>query len=192
MAPLGLGTGFYGLGPTMNSDNAAVITSSNEYVVSLERGTTREDGGYVDMNNQFLSVFQDTFTAACWVKIADGVLSTQPNQAIMGTGLAGANFWTFYIHGAKNGPWLYHKSQNVTGDSTPDSNAFVDGVNPWVHIAIKVIKNTGSDTTYVHYINGDPVAATPDGGVSETNHGQYGVGASLTTDNFHIGIWIDL
>ena len=81
MAPLGLGSGFYGLGPTMTSDNVAVIITPTGTAVRVVSGI--QEGVFACDNSVLQSTFRASFTIAFWIKVVDGQPSS--NQTLFGT-----------------------------------------------------------------------------------------------------------
>ena len=165
---LGLGNNL-SLSPVLsgytNSHHAEFVTASSQYI---ETNTTME------------AILQDSFTIAFWTRLDDG--SNNPPQCFMGVYAGPGELLLIAI--GKNSSELDF-SFTASGDqhiSRSDAAVFVDGVNPWKHIAITFTKlGTGSGNgVQLMYVNGSLVASSIVNSkeLTAANQGNLDLGAS--------------
>lgn len=159
MAPLGLGTGFYGLGPTMNSDNAAVIVTAKGTGVRVVRG---DDEGVIATDAVALKgTFRASFTIAFWIRVNDG----QPPAQNMMCGMLGDSGTVFPNHillsiladgtiefGFSADDDLHRNATNAA--------VFADGANAYKHIAVTMTKVSSGNSVSKIYVDGSEATTT--------------------------------
>ena len=181
MAPLGIGTGFYGVGPAMGSDNTAVIEYDPD---ALDLTGHRS---YVDAGATFQSTFTRSYTLSIWFNLTSYTSPSTSSLAmhtLFGTndgtgerislalnGIDSVNKIKFIMEGANDDLVVTNSDE---GDDFSD-----DG---WKHIAVTVTQNSGGNTGVIIYVNGAAVDTTDTGALSEANHTNY-----VNAYNLYIG-----
>ena len=164
MAPLGLGAGFYGLGPTISSDNATILQSFGDACRFSGSDVNQERcPGYIDIDNDFQTTIRASFTVSFWVKHRDGRENDgYTNQHYFSIGVGNTSLTNpideFSIMSVYDGTLLTILRAN--GDShwnDTDAAHIADGQGDWQHIAVTVTKNSSGNTTSIIYVDGDPV-----------------------------------
>jgi|21_taG_2_1085346.scaffolds.fasta_scaffold24784_1 hypothetical protein len=181
MAPLGLGSGFYGLGPTINSDNTTVVVAATGTAVRVtgEAGTAGDEGVVACNASVLQSTFQGSFTIAFWVKMVDGI--TGGARYLCGTLGDGTNGQcAIYITTDGKIQFNFMGDNSDTHYKRTASAVFADGANAYKHIAIKLTKSSGNSTS-VFYIDGTAVSASIVGGaqITEANHAAWDDGGDV-------------
>tara|TARA_B110000444_G_scaffold257743_1_gene296890 strand:+ start:2022 stop:2810 length:789 start_codon:yes stop_codon:yes gene_type:complete len=159
---LGLGVGSSSV---LSSETASMSRGggySNEYSAQFD-GT----GDYIDTNYNTDSTFQDSFTAACWVRVSNG---QGGSRTIFGGSDSNDRVW-FYID-YYGRPAFYHIAASDAAIGIGPST-FISGANDWVHLAVVVTKVSGGNTTHKFYINGNLGTTSPILSITDTNHGNY-------------------
>ena len=167
MAPLGLGTGFYGLGPTMNSDNAAVIVTPTGTAVRVTTGSYQ---GVKTLVGNLQSTFRGSFTIAFWIKVVDGRPSSeQIFCGSLGQGSGSNIFLQLRTDGKLHFVFLADGDQHTNGTNAA---VFADGANAYKHIAVTMTIVSGGNSTSIIYVDGDEVDTSIIGGyeVTEAKH----------------------
>jgi hypothetical protein len=168
MTPLGLGTGFYGLGPTINSDNAAVIVTPTGTAVRVKTGPYQ---GVKTLVENLQSTFRGSFTIAFWIKVVDGQPHT--DQIFCGSLGGGASNSAVFLQLRTDGKlhfgFVAGGDQHLNGTNAA---VFADGANAYKHIAVTMTIVSDDDSVSVIYVDGAPVATSIIGGdeVTEAKH----------------------
>jgi len=179
MAPLGLGTGFYGLGPTMNSDSAAAVVIPKGTAVKTNDGNVQ--GLYFEAS-VLQSTFRASFTMAIWAKLVDGQPSSA--QVLIGNLGDGNNHCILQINTDGTVTFDFQGDGDSHQNKTDDV-IFTNGANAYKHIAVTMTIVGGGNSTSIIYVDGAAIATTIVGGaeISEAKHAAWAHGS----DNFGIG-----
>jgi hypothetical protein len=167
MAPLGIGTGFYGVGPAMGSDNAAAVVTPTGTAVRVIRGN--DEGLYFEAS-VLKTTFRGSFTIAFWIKVVDG----RPSSVEFLCGNLGDGATDHLaLSVLSNGKILYL----FTADSDQHNNqtnaaVFADGANAYKHIAVTMTKVSGGNSTSIIYVDGAAVTTSIQSSleIAEANH----------------------
>ena len=177
MAPLGLGSGFYGVGPTIGSDNAAVIVTPTGTAVRVVRGDN--EGLYFEAS-VLQSTFRASFTIAFWIKVVDG----RPSAAHLICGLLGdgSSSGLIFLEIGTDGKLSFNFTSN--GDdhaNKTDDVIFADGGNAYKHIAVTMTKVGDGNSTSIIYVDGAAVATSIVSGkeITEANHAAWSAGGDI-------------
>ena len=161
MAPLGLGGGFYGLGPTINSDNAAVLQDFGEACRFNGSDVNQERcPGYIDIDNDFQATIRASFTVSFWAKHKDGRdTDGGANQhyfsiGIGNTTLASANDEFSILSTYEGKLQIIFRANSDPHWNLTDAAHIADGQGDWQHIAVTVTKNSSGNTTSIIYVDG--------------------------------------
>ena len=171
MAPLGLGSGFFGIGPTISSDNATLISATGT-AVRVVSGV--QEGVFACDNSVLQSTFRASFTIAFWIKVVDGQPSS--NQALFGTLNASTCIFELYTDGKLTFTFKGNSDQHL---NQTDAAVFADGANAYKHVAVTMQKDGNS--TSIIYVDGAAVATSIQSGneISEANHAAWAHGDDI-------------
>ena len=155
MTPLGLGAGFYGLGPTMGSDNAASVVTPIGTAVRVNRAGTPGYGVWFEASI-LQSTFRGSFTIAFWIKAADGHRTEQNLFGVFGDD-SNKMYCTTFTAGTLS--FEFMADDDVHTNRT-DASVFASGANAYKHIAITMTLNEGGNSSSIIYIDGAAVATS--------------------------------
>ena len=135
----------------------------------------------------FQSTLRGSFTFACWLALGD-IENTLGSTIIFGgKRTAGSVTENLAFSILNDGKIQIVFEANNDPTVVKSASGILSGTNVGLHnhLAFVVTKNSGSDTTFTVYINGDAVTmASPSGTISETNHNQY-----TSAENLHLGAY---
>ena len=172
MTPLGLGAGFYGLGPTINSDNATLVAARGTAVrVTGGDGLSpiADDEGVYFEASVLQSTFQASFTIAFWIKVDDGQGSGSPYLfGNLGDGTHACNAYRS-TDGKINFNFKGNSDEHV---NRTNAAVFADGANAYKHIAVTMTKVGGDNSVSKIYVDGVEAATTIQSSkeITEANH----------------------
>mgnify|MGYP003677008851 CR=1 FL=1 len=159
MAPLGLGSGFYGVGPTLSAGESVHVSAVDGQYMAVPTGANG-----LNLNNAFQSTIRGSFTFATYFFASGKGAGPQLTSTFFGSrttenapthtdevrfGIDNDGKIAFFMD-VKNGG---SKALDQTSTSAP----FASVVTGWNHIAIAVTNNgptTTNISTLVVYING--------------------------------------
>jgi len=170
MAPLGLGTGFYGVGPAMGSDNAAGVVTPIGTAVRVVRGT--DEGVIATQGANLKSTFQGSFTIAFWIEVVSGQTDYAP--FIFGSLGDGTDLIT--LQNATDGKLTFtFAGDSDTHQNKTDAAVFASGANAYKHIAVTMTKVGGGNSTSIIYVDGDAVNTSIVGSneIAEAKHAAF-------------------
>ena len=152
-----------GLGASLASPYVLDSGYVNSHSVALD-GT----GDFFDTNTTLQTQIRNSFTISAWIKLDDG----QPSvvQYIAGASTSG-NIIGFAVN-TTGKLSAVHQANSDIALYNADAATFSDGATDWTHVALKVTE-TGGNTAYGIYVNGDEIAGTLTMAVSISNHNQY-------------------
>ena len=171
MAPLGLGVGFYGLGPTINAGEAVHVNDVDGNYVLVPTG----EGNGVMILDGFQSTFRGSWTFSTYFyggnnsnfsKAYSHLFSTQGDdtddriQLLVSPGFE----VTLYVE-ANNDPVAFTTSAGAAGLGPTTTG--------WHHMLVTCTKNSSANTTAKIYIDGSEITTTASGALSDTNHNLY-------------------
>jgi|21_taG_2_1085346.scaffolds.fasta_scaffold12438_3 hypothetical protein len=154
MAPLGLGAGFYGVGPTIGSDNAAAVVAPTGTTVRVGDGN---DNGLYFEASVLKSTFRDSFTIAFWVKLIEGQPSSQ--LALFGNYGNSTGSGKCNLHLETDGKLNFGFEENSDSHQyKTDAAVFASGSSAYKHIAITMTKAGDTENSVsVIYVDGTRV-----------------------------------
>lgn len=171
MAPLGLGTGFYGLGPTLSAGEAVHVNDEDGNYLVVPTGA----GNGVKVADGFEDTFRSNFTFSTYFygsnnqdndKNFSHFFSTQGDTSADRIEFrAGPDFSVDLRFVANNDVVRIHTATGAAGLGS--------GTTGWHHILVACTKNSSADTTAKIYIDGNEITSSASGALSDTNHGAY-------------------
>ena len=170
---LGLGTGFYGIGPGAigGGNEPTVVSGDGNYVLVPLTGFNN----YVDLGDAYQSTFRGSWTFSTYFRISTGTDFAYflGNRSVDGSLVIKDQILLWTQDGkAYSQNYANYDLHNVQTSSSHGS--LISWNAQWQHIAFSVMKNSSpSNTTIGIYINGSAVAHTTLAEMSETNHEQY-------------------
>lgn len=172
MAPLGIGTGFYGLGPAIGSDNATAAIEFDTDALDLPGYRS-----FVDAGATFQTTFIRSYTLAIWFNLksyANPETGSNSIHTLFGTSDGTGERISLALNDTGGGGIQFimegANDDLVTTNSDEGDNFSDDG---WKHIAVTVTQNSGGNTGVIIYVNGAAVDTTDTGALSEANHQNY-------------------
>ena len=175
MAPLGLGGGFYGLGPTINAGEAVHVNDEDgNYLVVPTGSLGAEAANGVVVSNGFQSTLRGSFTFSTYFYLGNEQDTTKSRAYLFSTQKNNQNnfqivvlspFQVLIIHEANN-----DQSLPITGSNAAGLDATATG---WHHMLCTVTKNSSANTSYKLYIDGSEISLTNEAAISDTNHALY-------------------
>ena len=157
-----------GLGTSILSPYVADAGYANSHSLSLDGAGSGSDADFLDTNTTLQAQFRDSFSISLWVKLDEGRPSS--SKYFVGASVSN-NIIAFSVTLAGSIGFSHFANSDVAVEST-DTAVFSAGANDWTHVGV-VVTETGGDTGYKIYVNGDQVASSTLLAVSSTNHSQY-------------------
>ena len=152
-----------GLGGTILSPYVADAGYANSHSVVLD-GT----GDFFDTNTTLQSQIRNSFTISAWIKLDDGTPSYV--NYIAGASKTG-NVIGFAVQPTGKLSFVHYANSDLALYNA-DAATFSNGATDWTHVALKVTE-TGGNTAYAIYVNGDEIDGTLTMAVSVANHNNY-------------------
>ena len=135
------------------TDGNFTVTQGKVECLSMNCVKLDGSGDYVDTGTPLKSEIQTGFSISGWIKPDDGMSGT--NQAIFGIYHNSNHQVLLYLD---SGGGKLSARMNVDGSAlvyaVEDSASFVNGANPWTHVALTVEKVDSSNATQRLYVNG--------------------------------------
>ena len=166
-----------GLGTSITSPYVADAGYANSHSVVLD-GT----GDFFDTNTTLQTQIRNSFTISAWIKLDDGTPSAV--QYIAGASKS-ANIIGFAVQTTGKLSAVHQANADIALYNV-DAATFSNGATDWTHVALKVTE-TGGNTAYNIYVDGEEVAGTLVFAVSISNHNQYTSDINLGFGGFQNG-----
>jgi len=166
-----------GLGTSILSPYVADAGYVNSHSVVLD-GT----GDFFDTNTTLQTQIRNSFTISAWIKLDDG----QPSSVQYIAGASKSGNIIGFANNTTGKLSAVHQANSDIALYNVDAATFSDGATDWTHVAFKVTE-TGGNTAYAIYVNGEEVAGTLVFAVSISNHNQYTSDINLGFGGFQNG-----